>query len=74
MVNAEIEFKTFDLALTSYLLIQSIYSAIAIIPRDPGTGAGWKNGSTEYLQDQTGEALQGGLERHAFLYDEIVQG
>ena len=45
---------------------------MAIIPRDPATKTGWKNLSIEYLAHKTGEKLQAGLEKHAYLYDEIV--
>ena len=45
---------------------------MAIIPRDPITKAAWKNSSFNYLSKQTGIALQKGLERHAYMYDEIV--
>ena len=45
---------------------------MAIIPRDPATKTGWKNLSIEYLAHKTGEKLQTGLEKHAYLYDEIV--
>ena len=45
---------------------------MAIIPRDPVTRTGWKNLSFEYLSKQTGEKLKKGLEKHAYMYDEIV--
>ena len=45
---------------------------MAIIPRDPVTRTGWKNLSFEYLSKQTGEKLKKGLEKHAYMYDELV--
>ena len=45
---------------------------MTIIPRDPITRSGWKNLSFQYLSKQTGEKLQKGLEKHAYMYEEIV--
>ena len=45
---------------------------MTIIPRDPITKSGWKNLSFEYLSKQTGSKLKRGLEKHAYMYDEIV--